>query len=72
MYYERVVDLCKPYMGPAAGSFIDRICSMYLKVPPAQLQKANLVDLARWVEAGGLRFMEEQKAKELAIRVAQL
>jgi len=72
MYYERVVELCKPYMGPAAGSFIDRICSMYLKVPPAQLEKSNLTDLAKWVEVGGLRFMEEPKAKELAARVAQL
>jgi len=70
--YENVINTTKVYLGPASEQFISRQCSLYLKVDPKSLAKSHLPDLAKWVEVGGLRFMEAAKVKELAGKLSRL
>lgn len=70
--YESVLNTCKLYLGPASEQFISRQCSLYLKVEPQNLGKQHLPDLVKWVEVGGLRFMEAAKVKELSTKLSKL
>jgi len=42
-----------------------------LKIDAANLSKSHLAELAKWVEVGGMRFMDEAKSKELAGKIAR-
>lgn len=70
--YESVIDVCKPFMGPASEQFIRRQCSLHLKLEAEKLSKSDLAELTKCVEVGGLRFMEADKVKELASKLARL
>jgi hypothetical protein len=59
------------YLGPAAEQFIARQCRAYLKIEPDALNKQHLTELTKWVEVGGMRFMDEAKSKELASKIAR-
>jgi hypothetical protein len=39
-------------MGPAAKGFLERQCKSHLKKEPAQLQKSDLDELAKWAQIG--------------------
>jgi hypothetical protein len=69
--YQDVTTLSKSYLGPAAEQFIARQCQSYLKIEPQSLTKQHLAELAKWVEVGGTRFMDEAKSKELAAKIAR-
>jgi hypothetical protein len=69
--YQEVTNLSKPYLGPAAEQFISKQCQSFLKIDPQSLAKQHLKDLAKWVEVGATRFMDENKAKELAGKIAK-
>ena len=69
--HQEIMTLSKPYFGPAAEQFIARQCEL-LKIDPQALGKQHLPALAERVEVGGLRFMDEAKSKELAIKIARL
>ena len=60
-------------MGPAAKAFLDRQCRHHLKKEPAQLQKSDLDDLAKWCQIGtqlalGPQIGEKVKAGLLALK----
>jgi hypothetical protein len=67
--FQEVTTLSKAYMGPAAAQFITRQCQLFLKIQPEALSKQHLPELAKWVEVGGIRFMDEAKSKELAAKI---
>jgi hypothetical protein len=70
--YQDITALSAPYLGPAASQFIGRQCTLYLKIQPESLSKEHLVELAKWVEVSGVRFMDEAKAKDLATKIERL
>jgi hypothetical protein len=67
---DKVVATSKPYLGPAAESFISRQCKAHLKVELANLSSAHLKDLAKWVELGAGLIMDPAKAVELAKKIS--
>lgn len=66
---DKVIALSKPYLGPAAESFLNRQCG-HLKIEMSALTPAHLKDLAMWVSRSGALIMDAQKADELAKKVA--
>jgi hypothetical protein len=70
--YEKALALCKPYLGPAAESFIARQCKSHLKIEPALLAASHLVELAKWMGIGAALVMDAAKAAELSKKMAAL
>ncbi len=70
--YETVVNTGKPYLGPAAESFIARQCKSHLKIDPAALSRPHLKELAKWMEIGGGLIMDSAKAAEMAKKILAL
>ena len=70
--YERVVAVGKPYLGPAAESFITRQCKNHLKVEPSGLTVGHIPVLANWMELGGALIMNPAKAAEMGKKVAAI
>lgn len=66
---EKVLTLSKPYLGPAAESFLARQCKGHLNCELENLTMGNLKDLASWVERSGALIMEPAKAAELAKKI---
>ncbi len=69
---DKVIALSKPYLGPAAESFIARQCKLFLKIEMATLGPANLKELANCIEVGGRAIMEPAKASELGKKIAAI
>lgn len=69
--YEEVIAVSKPYFGPAAEQFITRQCQLHLQIDAVALTKTHLTELAKWVEVAGMRFLEEAKCKELAVKITR-
>jgi len=69
--YDKVLDISKQYLGPAAEKFIQRQCK-HIKIEPATLTATHLEQLA-WSSknAAGL-YMDESKAAELAQKIMSL
>jgi hypothetical protein len=62
--HEEVIGLLVLTMGPAAKPFLERQCKFHLGKPAANLTKADIPLLAKWVEIGvGLALGEEVGAK---------
>ena len=67
---EKILALSKPYLGPAAESFLSRQCKGHLNIEMDAITSAQLKDLAMWVERSGSLIMEPAKAAELAKKIA--
>jgi hypothetical protein len=70
--YQDVVNLAKPYLGPASEQFVARQCVTHLKIKPDDLAKAHLAELAKWIQVGSGLIMGEAKGAELARKVASV
>jgi len=69
---DKVIEVCRPYLGPAAEQFIKRQCAVYLGTNPDKVVASQLAALAKGVETSAVRVMDEGKAKELATKIAGL
>jgi hypothetical protein len=69
---DRVLSISKPYLGPAAESFLSRQCKSHLKTEIASLNAGQVKELAKWVELGAGLIMDPSKASELAKKIASL
>ncbi len=67
---DKVLAVSKPYLGPAAESFLARQCKGHLNIEMSTLSTANLKDLAKWVETGAALIMDAAKATELSKKIA--
>ena len=67
---DKLRNLSKPYLGPAAESFLSRQCKGHLNIDMAAITSAHLKDLAAWVERSGALIMDPAKAAELAGKIA--
>jgi hypothetical protein len=69
---DRVVEISKPYLGPATESFLARQCKSHLNIEITALAATNMKDLAKWVEQSGALIMDAPKAAELAKKIAAM
>lgn len=65
---DKILALSKPYLGPAAESFLARQCKGHLNIEMGAITTSHLKDLSTWVERSGALIMEPSKAAELASR----
>jgi hypothetical protein len=70
--YENIIKIAKPYLGPAAESFIARQCKSHLRIEPTALSKSDVKELAKWVGIGAGLIMDGAKAGELSGKIAAL
>ncbi len=49
---QECVTVLTKHLGPAASSFLSRQCKFHLKKEPADIQKTDLEELAKWVYIG--------------------
>jgi hypothetical protein len=70
--YDRVLAIAKTFLGPAAESFLTRQCKVALDIEAAKLTPSHFKDLAIWVEVSACRFIEQDKALEMARRIGAL
>lgn len=68
----KVLAMSKPYLGPAAESFIAKQCKAHLKIEVGDLTTAHLKDLSSWIFISGANIMDRAKALELSKKVAAL
>lgn len=69
---DKVLAVSKPFLGPAAESFLVRQCKLFLKIELSALAPGNLKELANCCEVGGRAIMEPAKAAELAKKIAAI
>ncbi len=48
--YDKVVDISRDYLGPAAERFIERQVVTHLKKEPAKLTRRDLIKLIDWIK----------------------
>jgi len=70
--YEKTLFVSKPYLGPAAESFLTRQCKTRLKIEPPLLAASQMAELAKWVGIGAELIMDKDKAVELARKISVL
>ena len=66
---DKILEASKPYLGPAAESFLARQCKGHLNVEFGAITKDSLKGLAEWVERSGALIMDAAKAAELAKKI---
>lgn len=70
--YDDVVEVAKPYLGPAAERFVRRQITGHLDTEEAQLAAHHLEELARWCYVSGKLIMAEDEAQEFSNKVKGL
>ena len=70
--YDEVVEVAKPYLGPAAERFVSRQIAGHLNIEENQLAVHNLEELARWCYVSGKLVMTEDEAQEFSSKVKNL
>jgi hypothetical protein len=60
------------HLGPAAPSFLSRQCKFHLKKEPADLLKADLEELAKWVYIGVSLTLDKTVAEEVKTNILAL
>jgi hypothetical protein len=69
---DKVMEISKPYFGPATESFFARQCKGHLNIEMSALAQAHLKELAKWVETSGALIMDPAKAAEVAKKISAL
>ena len=59
-------------LGPAASSFLSRQCKFHLKKEPADLQKSDLEELAKWVYIGVSLSINKTMAEQVKTNILAL
>ncbi len=68
VYYERIIEIAKDYLGPAAGRFVDRQIISYLNKQPYELASTDIPMLATRIRSGLVVLTQDQEAVEEAYR----
>lgn len=68
IYYERVIEITKDYLGPAAARFVDRQITSYLNKQPTELAQSDIPMLAMRIRSGLVVLTHDQDAVEEAYR----
>ena len=67
--YNDVIELARPYLGPAAEKFMARQISTHLDISADQLGRQHLDELSKWCFNSGKLVMAEVKALEFSQKV---
>ena len=70
--YDDVVELAKPYLGPAAERFVSRQITGHLSIEESQLTRQHLEELAKWCYVSGKLIIPDDRARELSGKVKSL
>ena len=70
--YDRLLQVAKLYLGPAAESFLERQAEVGLRMDISAVSAANFKEFAAWVEVAAIRFIEPAKAKAMARQIGAL
>ena len=70
--YNDVIEMARPYLGPAAEQFVSRQVNGHLDVSSDQLTGLHLEELSKWCFISGKLIMAEAKAEEFSRRVKLL
>lgn len=73
LYYSKILEITKDYLGPAAERFISRQISSHLKKDPETLQKGDIPMLAIRIRSGLMVLTnDEQVVEEAYHRIARV
>jgi hypothetical protein len=70
--YDDVIEVVKPYMGPASERFVSRQITGHLSIEESQLTRKHLEELAKWCYVSGKLIISEDRARELSDKVKAL
>ena len=70
--YNDVIEMARPYLGPAAEKFVSRQITAHLNVKADQLAGKDLEELSKWCFMSGKLVMPEPKAQEFSRKVKSL
>ncbi len=68
MYYQRIIDITKDYLGPAAPRFVDRQINTHLKKTPDKLVDSDISSLAIRIRSGLIVLTKDAKIVEEAFQ----
>ncbi len=73
MLYNKIVKLCRPYLGLATEAFLNRQLFTHMKLKhPEDLTENHLAALAKWCFRSGQEIMGESQAKEMSSKIISL
>ncbi len=72
MLYDNIINIARPYMGPAAEAFVKRQIKSHLKIEPEMLNDQHIDELARWCQISARLIMDKEKAQEFGNRIKNL
>ena len=70
--YDDVVEIAKPYMGPASERFVSRQITGHLSIEESELTRKHLEELAKWCYVSGKLIISDDRARELSDKVKAL
>lgn len=70
--YDNVLNVARPYLGPATEKFISRQIDQHLNTVAQNIATQQLEELANWCLISGKLVMDESKAQELSQKVKAL
>ncbi len=65
-YYDRILDITKDYLGPAAGRFVNRQIESHIHKSPEELQKDDIPMLAIRIRSGLMVLTQNKDTVEEA------
>ena len=70
--YDEVLNVARPYLGPAAERFLTRQIEQHLDTNAQGLGRQHLDELAKWCLNSGKLVMDESKASDLGQKIKAL
>ncbi len=70
--YDNILNVARPYLGPAAEKFISRQIGQHLSIDAQKIASQQLDELAKWCLISGKLIMDESKAQEFSQKVKAL
>ena len=70
--YNDVINLARPYLGPAAEKFVSRQVSAHLNVKSDQIARQHMEELSKWCLISGKLVMDDAKAQEFSQKIKSL
>lgn len=69
MLYDKILNITKYYLGPAAEPFLNRQITRHLKTETSKLEPQHIGELARWCGISGALVMDKAKAQEFSQKI---
>jgi hypothetical protein len=67
-YYQKVLEITKDYLGPAAERFVDRQINSHLRKPPQELLRTDIPMLALRIRSGLVVLSKDEQLVQEAFR----